>query len=700
MHRLDTQQSPLEIRHALNEAKALAAANIPIFVALPCPEQCPQHPADGSSGGEGGRGIGFHLPSGWQHTKPDPAIVDLWRPGWALCALGGHAADWLDVDPRNGGTEAANGLKQAGMWPVTYGEQATPSGGTHHLIAPLRTGKATPAPGIDLQGGRPDGTGVGFVFLSPTVRVSKIDGKPRPYRWVTPPDLELLAAEGPTDDSGAALALLVPKPPPGPQDGPFAQASSVKTPFTRAQAVEYCKPHMDALYRAQEGEINTRLNTAAKALSHFGEEFWTRADAHAWLHTALRSTRYDGVSWNAQDTIDSAYRSASSDWKAVHDPTPTTEATEERKTPLEREIDRQDLYDKAREHRRERDAQAEPEPVAELLSRMLTPAALEQLPNPKPLVFDLLDLDSESWIIGEPASFKSFVAIDIAAHVATGKTWQNKKVHQGPVVYVAAEGVRGIKLRAQAWAQTYGVMSENIHFLPEAIQVTNQQGWATLVEACKQIKPVLIVLDTQARITVGLEENSARDMGVLVDAVRRLRVATGACVLVVHHIGRNGTNARGSSALDGAQDTEIRVERPNPRSLVAKISLDKQKDNNQEIDFNIKLEIQELGFDEHTGRKLTSLAVAPPEPFGNAYQPVPEWEDDTQEVQGKVLHVMRTHSDSDGASRSQIWVWLREHADAGQMNIITNYGTLDTALVALKTRGLITRSGGAYVLAE
>ena len=83
-----------------------------------------------------------------------------------------------------------------------------------------------------------------------------------------------------------------------------------------------------------------------------------------------------------------------------------------------------------------------------------------------------------------------------------------------------------------------------------------------LTELCRQIQPVFIVLDTQARVTVGMEENSAKDMGVYVERVRQLREATSACVTSVRHIGRNGSHARGSSALDGAQGTELSVKRP------------------------------------------------------------------------------------------------------------------------------------------
>ncbi len=70
---------------------------------------------------------------------------------------------------------------------------------------------------------------------------------------------------------------------------------------------------------------------------------------------------------------------------------------------------------------------------------------------------------------------------------------------------------------------------------------------------------MLVVLDTQARVSVGLDENSAKDMGALIAAAEQLREACRACVLFVHHEPRVGENLRGSTALEGAAMTAIRA---------------------------------------------------------------------------------------------------------------------------------------------
>lgn len=86
--------------------------------------------------------------------------------------------------------------------------------------------------------------------------------------------------------------------------------------FTMTEAKAFCRPALAALRDAQDGEINVLLNAAAKQLSHFGEEFWDRDTAEEWLQDALSHTDYDGRTWLAQDTINSAYASSGQDWQA------------------------------------------------------------------------------------------------------------------------------------------------------------------------------------------------------------------------------------------------------------------------------------------------------------------------------------------------------------------------------------------------
>ncbi len=354
----------------------------------------------------------------------------------------------------------------------------------------------------------------------------------------------------------------------------------------------------------------------------------------------------------------------------------------------------------------EESAAEETDPVDALLARMLTREQLEHIPRPRPLIEGLLDLDSESWIIGAPGGFKSFVALDWACHVATGKTWRGQATVKGPVVYVVAEGAKGIRQRVLAWEATYEARADDLLCLPEPVQVkdgdTDKTGkpsraWRVLVEACHRLQPVLIVLDTQARITVGLEENSNTSMGVLVEAVRQLKQATGACVLVVHHTGRNGEDARGASALDGAQDTEIRVDRPSGRNerrkLTATISVDKQKDGDESASWPVQLHVVAVGEQE------TSLALGVWDPFCVPAVNRPDWVEYLTENQRDVTNALLDHADGSGATHAQVMAWIKERRARYELPPMakTSY---HSAVRDLVKQELVVRLGARIVLAE
>jgi hypothetical protein len=73
------------------------------------------------------------------------------------------------------------------------------------------------------------------------------------------------------------------------------------------------------------------------------------------------------------------------------------------------------------------------------------------------------------------------------------------------------------------------------------------------------VGPDIVILDTLHGATAGADENSARDMGVVLGSVRYIRAALGCAVLLVHHANKSG-GYRGSSALHGAVDLMVRCE--------------------------------------------------------------------------------------------------------------------------------------------
>ena len=216
--------------------------------------------------------------------------------------------------------------------------------------------------------------------------------------------------------------------------------------------------------------------------------------------------------------------------------------------------------------------------------RLLTDEEVETMADPEWLIKDVLPAGSFAVLFGTPGIGKSFVSLDIAWSIAAGMAWQGREVKKGCVVYVAAEGRSGLKLRRNAWYQEHALEHcPNAFYLPEPVQLTNDEDLSALLNSIRALRsnPVLVVIDTLARCFVGMDENSSREMGKLVAAIDRLRAETSATVLLIHHAGKPRTSnprkvsERGSSALSGAADVMMSLV---PLKSGPELKCEKQKD--------------------------------------------------------------------------------------------------------------------------
>lgn len=206
---------------------------------------------------------------------------------------------------------------------------------------------------------------------------------------------------------------------------------------------------------------------------------------------------------------------------------------------------------------------------------------LEDLPDMQPLIEGVLYRNSLAWMVGPSGHGKTFLGIDIAGSVAEGIPWHSRETVQGTVLYVIAEPGK-LKTRVRAWKHEHQAEMQDVYFLPESILICETSQRRALIRYAKKVRPVLIVFDTQARMTLGMEENSAKEMGQFVSALDEIRDATGACVLTIHHPDKSGTGMRGSNATLGAAQTVIEVQK---KPGYVELSFPKQKDN--EDDFNL-----------------------------------------------------------------------------------------------------------------
>jgi len=238
----------------------------------------------------------------------------------------------------------------------------------------------------------------------------------------------------------------------------------------------------------------------------------------------------------------------------------------------------------------------------------------EQLPKPA-FIEGIAPQGSLFGLVGPFGSGKSFVAIDWALSAATGRDWCGRKVNGGAVVYITPEGTEAFGKRTRAWRINRGNASEgepvecpgNFHLIAEAPLLMYPGDVEELLRAIQALPtaPALVVVDTVARHMVGGDENSQRDMGLFVAGADRIRAATGATLLLVHHTGKDG-KMRGSTALPGALDAYAEVTKTGELSLT--LSCGKAKDGAPFLPIGLVATVQELPErDTQTGRPLTSL---------------------------------------------------------------------------------------------
>jgi 5S rRNA maturation endonuclease (ribonuclease M5)/predicted transcriptional regulator len=205
--------------------------------------------------------------------------------------------------------------------------------------------------------------------------------------------------------------------------------------------------------------------------------------------------------------------------------------------------------------------QAPEAPHAPQKFRLVSIPELITRPDPTWRIHGVLSDGTNSLLAAPHASFKSFLVLDMALSVATGRKWCGRDVRQGHVVYICAEGASGMKARVLAWCHDRGEeWPASFHFVEDAVQIHDAADRAAFLEALGDIKPVLIVLDTLSLCALGLEENNSKDMNLFMADAKKVQDATGAHVMLVHHHSKAG-GARGSTSIPAATQSEFEIKR-------------------------------------------------------------------------------------------------------------------------------------------
>jgi hypothetical protein len=337
--------------------------------------------------------------------------------------------------------------------------------------------------------------------------------------------------------------------------------------------------------------------------------------------------------------------------------------------------------------------------AAESIARALT------LAN-EPLIDDLLDRGTMSVLYGESNVGKSFVAMDMAFHVASGTPWAGRGVKQGPIVWVAAEGGAGVHKRVAALFKEHEAKGDDVPFylVPYSVDLLHHSADVKpLVEAIRKVQEragvrvEMVVLDTLSRALSGGDENSPIDMGMLVKHFDLIRAATGAHFLVVHHSGKDvAKGARGHSILKGATDTEIEID--SDRNIEAR----KQRDLERGHWFKFALRQVDVGVHERTGKPVNScvvdLTVATEAIKQEAEERAQEDASIAQQCRAAIERGLKARGGGDRFNQAEMLQWIKDWAEqekaAGRPPKTGGRGWLQRRLNSLRTLGVLDCDGG------
>jgi hypothetical protein len=190
---------------------------------------------------------------------------------------------------------------------------------------------------------------------------------------------------------------------------------------------------------------------------------------------------------------------------------------------------------------------------------------MEDEPDPKWLVKDLISERSTVMLYGPSGSYKSFLALDICLAISTGTSTFGSECASGLVFYGALEGRAHLRKARRAWRILHGVEGRIENFFVGlapmiAVDGEMQEFGDEINKRCAGRRPSLIVIDTLSKSMAGMNENDAADAGKFIRFCDSLVEVFGCTVLAIHHTGKEeGRGARGSSAFVAGFDTVLEV---------------------------------------------------------------------------------------------------------------------------------------------
>jgi len=175
------------------------------------------------------------------------------------------------------------------------------------------------------------------------------------------------------------------------------------------------------------------------------------------------------------------------------------------------------------------------------------------------LIQDLWAAEAVGVVGGEPKCCKSFLALDMAVAVASGKPCLRRfsVADPGPVLlYAAEDALHVVRRRLEGIAAAAGVTLAGlpVHVITaRSLRLDDQDDRARLQFTVDALRPKLLILDPFVRLH-RIDENASGDVAPLLGYLRNLQRRVHVAVCIVHHAKKGAGRIRAGQALRGSSE--------------------------------------------------------------------------------------------------------------------------------------------------
>jgi hypothetical protein len=240
---------------------------------------------------------------------------------------------------------------------------------------------------------------------------------------------------------------------------------------------------------------------------------------------------------------------------------------------------------------------------------------VENFPPKNWLIKNMIARKETTRIVAPPGKGKSALAIDLVVHVAAGLDWRgHRSKDKCGVVYFALERADLVKRRLAGHRLRDGLDDLPIAVAGQIINLMHPGCVDIIVATIREAEKVfgcgvgLIVLDVYPKGVAagGGDENQAKDQGIAITNLARVKELTGVHIMNVAHTGKDESKStRGSNAQTGDDDVTFQISGDDIKT----VKIVKINDGEERVVTKFKLEVATLGEDED-GEPITTAIVS------------------------------------------------------------------------------------------